>query len=128
MLMSVVSLPFTGFCYQDRNCWPGWSILLFGALGLAAGPQVSWLANLLVIPAWLLLLARSKTSDSLAAMLCVAAIVVGNSFLLQGVSTSKSGGPLHPVSSLGIGYWLWMVSITLSMATAVYGALKSSVS
>ena len=126
VLLYLASLPFDGFCYQGKNCWPGWSILLFGALGLIDGAQISWFANLLIIPAWPLLLLHSKASDGLALMFCAGAVVLGNSFLSQGVNTSEAGGPLQPVSSLGIGYWLWMGSIALSAVMAVHGVFRGS--
>ena len=126
VLMYVASLPFDGFCYHGNNCDAGWGILLFGFLGLVVGAQISWLANLLIIPAWLLLLVHSKASDAVAFMFCVGAIVVGNFFLFQGVSTSEAGGPLQQVTSLGIGYWFWMGSIVLSVVTAAQGVLTGS--
>jgi hypothetical protein len=126
ILTYVASLPFDGFCYHGNNCQPGWGILLFGFLGLAVGGQISWLANLLIIPTWPLLLLHSKASDGVAFMFCVGALAVGNAFLFQGVSTSEAGGPLQQVTSLGIGYWFWMGSITLSAATAVHGILRGS--
>ena len=126
VLMYLASLPFDGFCYHGNNCWPGWAILLSGFLGLADGKQISWLANPLIIPAWPLLLQHSKASDCLAFMFCVGDFIVGNSFLFQGVSTSEAGGALQQVSSLGIGYWLWMGSITLSGVMALHGVVSGS--
>ncbi|CAB3673286.1 hypothetical protein LMG24238_02217 [Paraburkholderia sediminicola] len=124
--MYVASLPFDGFCYHGNNCEAGWGILLFGFLGLVVGGQISWLANLLIIPAWLLLLLHSKASDGVAFMFGLGAIVVGNSFLFQGVSTSEAGGPLQQITSLGAGYWVWMGSITLSVVMAAHGVLTGS--
>lgn len=103
-----------------RN-WLSRLSLLFGFLGVVVGGQISWLANLLIIPAWPLLLLHSKASDGVAFMFCVGVIVVGNAFLFQGVNTSEAGGLLQQVTSLGIGYWFWMGSITLSAVTAVHG-------
>ncbi|RFU45027.1 hypothetical protein D0B32_25125 [Paraburkholderia sp. DHOC27] len=125
-LMFVISLPFNGFCYEGNNCWSGLAILVFGFLGLIDNAQISWLANLLIIPVWPLLFLQSKASDALALAFCVGALAVGNAFLFQGVNTSESGGPLQPVSSLGAGYWLWMASITLSGVVAIHGVLRGS--
>lgn len=124
VLMYLASLLFDGFCYHGTNCEPGWGILLFGFLGLVVGGQISWLANPLIIPAWLLLLVDSKASDRVSLTLWVVAFFVGNAFLFQGVNTSEAGGPLQQVTSLGIGYWLWMGSITLSAVAAAHGCLR----
>ncbi|QGZ66054.1 hypothetical protein [Paraburkholderia acidisoli] len=119
VLIYVASLPFTGFCYRETNCWQGWGILAFGALGLLDGYQMSWLANVFLWLAWGALLTRSKTGDWGALASACFALLVGNAFLLQGVDTSEAGVSLEPVSSLGPGYALWMAC---QAATALVGA------
>ena len=122
----LTSLPFTGFCYGRNTCWAGGGILLLGFAGLIDGVQVSWFANLLIILAWDSLLQRSKSSDRIAFGYCIGAFFVGNAFLFQGVDTSEAGLRLERVSFLGIGYWLWMGSITLSFSLAAHGVFGNS--
>ena len=124
MLIYLASLPFNGFCYGETHCWAGVGILAFGFLGLMMDAQISWLANLLIVPTWLLLLVDSKASNRASAMCGIAALLVGNAFLLQGVNTSEAGGLLEDVTSLGMGYWLWIGSIALSTLVAVHSAFR----
>ncbi|MEK6346286.1 MAG: hypothetical protein V4764_02330 [Burkholderia sp.] len=120
--MHLSSLMFNGFCYLNGTiCWPGWGIEVFGILGLMQTGQLGWIANQLFWASVVLLFGDDAEKDGFAVFTGIGALVLGNAFLIQGVNSDEGGGALLPVSSVGFGYWLWMLAIVLSTVMALHG-------
>lgn len=86
----------------------GWSALISGGAGIA------WLANPLLILAWIMLNKNLK----FAMVLSVFAMLLSLSFLLFDSIVDNEGGGAHQITSYKAGYWLWVASnITMLIAT-----------
>lgn len=81
-----------------------------GLLNLLAGlfsGNISWFANLLIIPAWILTQKRSFAPILLSFL----AFILALSFLFNGNITANTAGGIEFVTKYLIGYWLWLLSI-----------------
>lgn len=78
----------------------GWAAIFSGAAGF------SWLANPLLIAAWLLLRRNLKTSMFLS----VFAFLFALSFLLFDAIIDNEAGHVHQVIAYRAGYWIWVAS------------------
>jgi hypothetical protein len=81
--------------------------LLIGWLAmLAGGAAITWLANPLLIIAWVLL-AKNKKS---AWLFGLTASMISISFLKFQVIIENEAGHYNPITKIGLGYWLWLSS------------------
>ena len=80
----------------------GWAALFSGAAGL------SWLANPLLIAAWLLL----KKNLKISMFMSVLAFLLSLFFLLIDSVVDNENGGSHQVIAYKPGYWLWVMSST----------------
>ena len=105
-LVAMFTTPFrTGS--PDPHPWAdGWEVLLTGWLGVFDG-ICAWLANPLVLAAWLLTAKRYRTQ---AVVLAVLALLFGMSFLAQQRIIVNEAGDVEPVHLDAIGYWCWLAS------------------
>ncbi len=105
-LVAMFTTPFrTGS--PDPHPWAdGWEVLLTGWLGVFDG-ICAWLANPLVLAAWLLTAKRYRTQ---AVVLAVLALLFGMSFLAQQRISVNEAGDVEPVHLDAIGYWCWLAS------------------
>lgn len=97
--------------------------MFFGILGLMQSAQVSWIANPLILISIALLYSDDLEKDRFAVASSISAFILGNVFLFQGVNTDEGSNFLSQVSSIGLGYWLWMISIVFLMLVAIRGVL-----
>jgi len=88
----------------------GWAAIFSGAAGF------SWLANPLLIAAWLTLRRNLRTSMFLA----VFAFLFALSFLLSGAIIDNEAGHVHQIIAYRAGYWIWVASsFTMVVGTFV---------
>ena len=80
----------------------GWAAVFSGAAGL------SWLANPLLIAAWLLL----KKNLKMSMFSRVFAFLLSLFFLLIDTVVDNENGGSHQVIAYKSGYWLWVMSST----------------
>ena len=126
VILFVASLTQNGFClltggaercdnYGIAVLGLGWMETLF--IG-DVGPFValSWFANPCLVFSWAFLLG---TGRRVALVLTGLATALSLAFLLgNSVQISEGGGP-SPITSHGAGYWLWLGSIVLALASAL---------
>lgn len=111
VILFAASLTQEAFCVSGIcSDWPGWSILLFGALGHA-----SWFANPLLLASWIAALFARRLP---ALVLSLAALGLAGSFMFETSVITNEAGVANPVTGLREGYWLWLAS----MASAVIAA------
>ncbi|HXS42665.1 MAG TPA: hypothetical protein VN766_20885, partial [Stellaceae bacterium] len=114
----LLSLFLVGFYVGDRSeAYFGFGILDFGWLGIFYWwpANLVWLANPLLIGAWLVMLRKESRSSIVLAIL---ALAIGSAFLLCKSVEIDESGSLHPISGYGAGYWIW----SLSMAGTALGS------
>ena len=94
----------------------GWAALFSGAAGL------SWLANPLLIAAWLLLRKNLKVSMFMS----VFAFLLSLFFLLIDSVVDNENGGSHQVIAYKPGYWLWLLSSTCMLFGTFILMLKNN--
>lgn len=99
-------LPYEAFSFTGAS-EPSLLILLMGWLVLTLSPaNMTWLANPLLICAWMAVLFDLRT---LALCLGFSALALAASFLLMQTVATFSGGTAA-ITGVGLGYWLWLAS------------------
>jgi len=118
VILFAASLTQDAFCVSGIcSDWPGWSILLFGALS----GQTSWFANPLLLAAWIAaLLARRMP----ALILSGAALALGASFMFETTVITNEAGMANPVTGLREGYALWLASMAAATVAAFFAQNK----
>lgn len=113
----VISLPMTAFVTENIS-YVGFGALFDGILGVlfASGVNWPWFANPALFVAWLFLLFRAATTA--AAIFSGAALVAAVYFFAFPRVMNNEGGVVVRVSSLELGYWLWLASIVLALVAA----------
>jgi hypothetical protein len=112
VILFAASLTEEAFCVSGIcSDWPGWSILLFGALGHA-----SWFANPLLGASWIASLFSRRVP---ALILALAALVLAGSFLFETSVVTNEAGMANPVTGLREGYWLWLASMVCAVIAGV---------
>lgn len=102
----LLSLTMDCFC-TTVNCSHSSLVFLLGWLSmLQLGPGITWLANPLLIAAWI----GARKQKGWALPISLLAFIISLSFLLFGQITDNEGGIAHPIVSYKAGYWLWVVS------------------
>ena len=113
VILFAASLTQEAFCVSGIcSDWPGWSILLFGALGHA-----SWFANPLLGFSWLATLFSRRLP---ALILALAALALAGSFLFETAVVINEAGMSNPVTGLREGYWLWLASMAMASLAAFF--------
>jgi hypothetical protein len=104
--------------------WPGWSAVLLGWLTLLSfcPGNLTWVANPLVLIAWLSIFYGARSRGLLFSML---ALGVAASFLLCNRVVNNEGGVPAPIKERCIGYWLWLSSMILAAVSAYFLNRKS---
>ena len=113
VILFAASLTQEAFCVSGIcSDWPGWSILLFGALGHA-----SWFANPLLGVSWLATLFSRRLP---ALILALAALALAGSLLFETAVVINEAGMSNPVTGLREGYWLWLASMAMASLAAFF--------
>lgn len=116
-----VSLFFNGFYLESDNptAWSScFGLLLIGWLGIVDG-MIAWFANPLLAASWLLFhWARTR---KISLWLAIAALLVALSFLLVSDVMRDENSNRARISAYGLGYWLWLSSITVAIFGCALG-------
>lgn len=113
VILFAASLTQDAFCVSGIcSDWPGWSILLFGALG-----HTSWFANPLLGASWIAALFARRIP---ALILALAALLLAGSFMLETSVITNEAGMANPVTGLREGYWLWLASMVFAVIAACF--------
>jgi hypothetical protein len=106
--IALFALSLCNFCFCTQNgCRTSIEAFLIGWLAmLADGAATAWLANPLLIIAWILL-ARNKKA---AWILALVALLLCLSFLKFHVIIEDEAGHSNPILKVRVGYWLWLSS------------------
>jgi hypothetical protein len=81
----------------------GWFSIFFTVAG------VSWLANPLLILSWVTI----KVNPKLSWYASIGALIFASSFMLFDEIIDNEAGHLHKIISYGLGYKLWLFSISI---------------
>lgn len=118
VILFAASLTQDAFCVSGIcSDWPGWSILVFGALS----GQASWFANPLLLAAWVAALFARRMP---ALILSAAALALGASFMFETSVITNEAGMSNPVTGLREGYALWLASMAMSAVAAFFARNK----
>jgi hypothetical protein len=117
------SLLLKGGCARTF-CNSGYTILKIGLIAALHGTLIAmaWIANPLLLAAWVLLAiaARKNRSYRSALLVSVIAMILALSSLLVREINIGDLPPLR-VSGVGLGYWLWIASVGWVICGAVMG-------
>ena len=111
------SLVSKAYCTDGTSCVVGFLPLVLGWFYSAVDPiaGLPWLANPLLIMGWilcLLFLRGPAVVTTVGSLLC-SLMFLGTPGVLQ-----DEGGSVRRVTSLEIGYWLWLASCALACVAA----------
>jgi len=81
----------------------GWFSIFFTAAG------ISWLANPLLIMSWFSI----KVNPKLSWYASIGALIFASSFMLFDEIIDNEAGHMHEIISYGLGYKLWLFSISI---------------
>ena len=115
-------LALEGFSTGNTS-WPGWGCLLFGWWALPTG-CFAWLANPLLLLAWVLHLVGRPSGAALAA---IVALVFMFTFLATDTVVANTGSVPDPVTHIGYGYWVWLFSAFAALVAAVQASVFPTV-
>lgn len=99
----------------------GFMALLFGFFGLG-GAGISWLANPILV---LSLIHLKRNNLRKAQIFGGIALLFGLSFLFFDEIIANEGGGKAPITSYGLGYWLWLSSLIANFVGLVLIGLFS---
>ena len=120
VILFAASLTQDAFCVSGIcSDWPGWSILLFGALS----GQASWFANPLLLAALIAALFARRVP---ALILSVAALALGASFMFETTVITNEAGMSNPVTGLREGYALWLASMAMAAVAAFFARNRAA--
>ena len=114
LILSIALFVFSlfNYCFCTRNgCRTSIEAFVMGWLAmLAGGAPIAWLANPLLIIAWILLARDKKASWILA----LAAFIFCLSFLRFHIIIEDEAGHYNPILKVRLGYWLWLSSAAVT--------------
>jgi hypothetical protein len=108
--------------YDSRNTegWLGLAALISGVFGVLGG-FYCWLANPLLVVAWIL--ALTKKSPWAICGTAILACLLSSEFMRHDLIYVDEGGSKAKITSLGIGYWLWLISQILMFVHGLFQLL-----
>jgi hypothetical protein len=122
-LLASVTLYLAGLLSPVFPGYRGRDLLLSGWVALLSyhtlGPLLSaaWLANPLLLLAWLALMSAAWRAAALLGLL--ASVCAGGAFF--GLRYFSAAGVALPLPSLRYGYWPWLASCLAALAAALIG-------
>ena len=110
------------FC-TNNGCRTSIEVLLMGWLAmLTGGAAATWMANPFLIVAWILLVKNRKN----AWLFAFIASIISLSFLTFKVIIEDEAGHYNSISSVRLGYWLWLSScVTTFIGSLTIRIVKS---
>jgi hypothetical protein len=119
----IVSLTQTALTYNDfdgQKIHSSLSLLFMGGLAILGGGLLEWfiwLANPLYVLALIFFFKSNKTSK----VVSITATILALSFTTWKEILAAENGRTATIESLNLGYWLWVLSLTiLSIGTIYY--------
>ncbi len=119
----IVSLTQTALTYNDfdgQKIHSSLSLLFMGGLAILGGGLLEWfiwLANPLYVLALIFFFKSNKTSK----VVSITATILALSFTTWKEILAAENGRTATIVSLNLGYWLWVLSLTiLSIGTIYY--------
>jgi hypothetical protein len=117
-LLYLGALAFPGFYVvqgtEDPKPWiEGFWLLVFGPFALLQG-IVAWIANPLLVAAWIALWKRKR---GLGLFFALAGMVFALTFFLN--HRFHDGSQMNSIVHAAIGYWLWLASLGVVAIGAV---------
>lgn len=108
-------LPVLVFSESQQETWFGWSVLVIGAFGIFIG-QIGWIANPILVLAWLASLLRWWIASAVIAFFGL--IIALSSFRIvgQSIPMDEAGMRHATVSFLHIGFYVWLLSFLAMIA------------
>jgi hypothetical protein len=136
----VACLPLVAFTLRPgpSGAWASWHVLFYGWIAIVLvpdnAPHLIWLANPVLLVAWVLISAALADGSSEATKAIVVAAVFASGFAVAisafsllpvGVVDNEGGVPV-PMMRRGAGYWLWLLSIACAFASAILLPFRSA--
>lgn len=112
-ILFVISLSQTGLSYQDYNgngIYPSYELFLSGAVSFIGGglfESMIWMAN----PFYFVGLVYFYKSKQDSLKFSFISLIISTSFILWKEILVSESGRTAKITTLGIGYWLWVSSI-----------------
>jgi len=105
--------------YSVQNDRPGPEGILLLTLGFTPLPasvaSLAWLANPLLIVAWILIW---NGTDKLSVVFAVLSFLFAGGFIFMRRIVGSEALIAQEITGLGPGYWLWLASTTVACAAA----------
>jgi hypothetical protein len=112
LVLFLTSLTQKCYC-TTSSCGDSIMVLFLGWFSaLTGGAGITWLANPLLVAAWLSLKKRLKISMFLSVLATLVALM----FMLFTSITDNEGGISHQIIAYKPGYWLWVASCSTMLA------------
>ncbi len=122
IIFFVLSLTQKCFC-STTTCSDSIMVFLLGWAGvISGGAAITWIANPLLIAAWLTLNNKLKASMFLSMF----AFLISLGFLLFDSVVDNEGGSSHRIISYKPGYWLWVMSTFCMLAGTFFLMAKTN--
>ena len=116
MALYLACLPMDAICLESCSDWPGYGVLMIGALGVTISlSNVAWLANPALFLSWYFIWRRKRVW---AQMLAGIALVLAAAFMLMDTIVAGTSGMPSKVTGLALGYWFWLASIAAACGAA----------
>ena|SRR3970282_1467810 len=110
IVIFIISLTQECFC-TFKGCADSIIVLVFGFFGiLSGGVGLSWFANPLIIASWILI-----KNNKISTILSIIAFVLSFSFLFFKEIMTDESGNLREILGYKLGYWLWLLSIFITL-------------
>ena len=110
IIIFIISLTQECFC-TSKGCGDSIIVFVFGVFGiLSGGVGLSWYANPLIIASWV-----SIKNNKISTILSIIALVLSISFLFFEEIMTDESGHLRKIVSYKSGYWLWLLSIVITL-------------
>ncbi|PIF43342.1 hypothetical protein CLU96_0247 [Chryseobacterium sp. 52] len=106
IVIFIISLALPAVFTQKGSEMYGLACFLLGWADLS-GDGTSWLANPILLFSWVFLLVKQP---KIAAFLGLFAVGVGLYYLTETEITVNEAGHKSPITSYGLGYYLWIAS------------------
>jgi len=98
----------------------GWYLLLIGLIGVFGG-YFEWLANPVLLAAWVFSFAGKNKAALLLGILASAFMVA---FLFRHAMIAREAPTYEKIVGYGAGYWLWLTSAGLVIVSGAMGLVK----
>ena len=123
VIVFAASLTQNGFYTETHIPKPppsGWYLLVIGLIGVFGG-YFEWLANPVLLAAWVFSFAGKNKAALLLGILASAFMVA---FLFRHAMIASEAPTYEKIVRYGAGYWLWLTSAGLVIVSGTTGLMK----